>query len=208
MKTDRGTPGAMSDVDIWRALRVARFEPQKDWPERIVIDPFNQDNIQPASVDLRLGSDFKWFPGHRQYVDMRDRKVEMVSKSASDPSWDPLKMEGDVHFALKPGGFVLGTTLERIELGPKIVGKVEGKSSLGRIGLTAHITAGFIDPGFNGQITLELFNASPNTILLRPGLPICQIAFFECITTCDRPYGSKGLGSRYQGQKGATAVKP
>ena len=198
MKSDRGVAGAMSDVDIWRSLRMARFEPVTDWPARIVISPFDQNNLQPASVDLRLGSDFKFFLVASQRVDMADRKVDMQSVSVHDCGF----------LTLKPGGFVLGSTIERVELGPKIVGKVEGKSSLGRIGLTAHVTAGFIDPGFNGQITLEMFNASPNTILLRPGLPICQIAFFECISTCDRPYGSKGLGSRYQGQKGATAIKP
>lgn len=187
---------AYSDRDIRRAL-ATWGEDLSGNPAWLRIDPVDLDAIQPASVDLRLGSDFLRFPDWPQIVDLADRKVDMESVSVGK----------DASYRLEPGGFVLGTTIERVTLGPKIVGKVEGKSSLGRIGLTAHVTAGFIDPGFNGQITLELFNASPNTILLRPGVFICQIAFFETAIAAERPYGSEGLGSRYQNQDGVQAVK-
>lgn len=187
---------AYSDRDIMRARTLPDEPDSLAW---LRIEPLDVERqVQPASVDLTLGSEFMRFPDRVQIVDLADRKVSMERVMRDLPG---------EFYELEPGGFVLGTTVERIHLGPKIVGKVEGKSSLGRIGLTAHVTAGFIDPGFQGQITLELFNASPNVIVLRPGVPICQIAFFETHTSCARPYGSKGLGSRYQGQRGTQAIK-
>jgi dCTP deaminase len=129
---------------------------------------------------------------------MRDRVVQTYAESCRD----------GCYFELKPGELVLGTTVERIELGPRVCASIEGKSSLGRMGLAVHVTAGFVDPGFRGQITLELFNLSPSTIRLRPGLAVCQVAFSECVTRAVKPYGSPGLGSRYQDQTGAVPVKP
>lgn len=189
---------AYSDQDITMALsrgRILRDFQNGAWIE---IDPIDEGlQVQPASVDLKLGNEFMYFSVGGQVIDLADRKANMTKKICESHS----------PYELQPGGFVLGTTVERVHLGPKIVGKVEGKSSLGRIGLTAHVTAGFIDPGFNGQITLELYNASPNVILLRPGVFICQLAFFETDSPAQRPYGTRGLGSRYQNQTGVQAVK-
>lgn len=162
----------------------------------IVINPIEdmEKAIQPASVDLRLGDSFAWFASTHEEIDLFDRKVDMM-KSKLDS------------YLLNPGSFVLGTTMERVVLGDKIVGKVEGKSSLGRIGLAIHITAGFIDPGFDGQITLEFTNVSPCPIRLRPGVYICQMGFQELVSRSMRPYGTKGLGSLYQSQRDVTPIR-
>jgi dCTP deaminase len=183
-----------SDVDIIEAL--GRDQDATDnW---IRVTPLEAERIQPASIDLLLGCAFvHLMPGRP--IDMRDRVVQTCLEYVGSP---------DAMFALKPGEFVLGTTVERIEIGPRICAKIEGKSSLGRMGLAVHVTAGFVDPGFRGQITLELFNIGPSEIRLRPGLPICQVAFSECVSTARRPYGSPGLGSRYQDQAGVVPVRP
>lgn len=188
-----------SDGDIESALRAGHSGSQLGgFPNWIRIGPFDAaKQIQPASVDLRLGGEFALFPDRVQEVDLIGRHVEMDAIAVPVGGYHPLE----------PGGFALATTVEHIELGPGIVGRVEGKSSLGRIGLAVHVTAGFIDPGFRGQVTLELFNASPNVIRLRPDVFICQMSFHECNTESKRPYGSPGLGSRYQGQKGVQPAK-
>lgn len=184
---------ALSDRDITAAMAcpdghplAIRIQPLENWRKQ----------LQPASVDLRLGTKFLRFNGMKQTVDLANREAAMVTATHKDS------------YHLYPGGFVLATTIERVTLGSGVVGKVEGKSSLGRLGLTVHVTAGFVDPGFDGTITLEMHNVSPNPIILRPGLAICQIAFFEMKTPCERPYGSPGLGSRYQGQDTVQMAKP
>ena len=182
----------LSDNEIRFALGT-----HKTYYMHIGIDPIDADKqVQPASVDLRLGNEFMSYPDEPQTVSIKERKLRMVKHTEKE------------FYELKPGGFVLGTTIERVTLGPAVAGKVEGKSSLGRIGLMTHVTAGFIDPGFDGQITLELRNVTNNvTIQLVPGAFVCQIAFTELSSAAARPYGSKGLNSRYQHQESVQAAK-
>ena len=183
-----------SDQDIVSAIQRKIKGATEDglW---IDINPFdiNSSALQPASVDLKLGNELLLFE-EGQTIDVSVRRAEMSKLFFNE-------------YYLKPGGFVLGTTVETITIGERIVGKIEGKSSLGRIGLTAHVTAGFVDPGFSGQITLELHNVSPCDIILRPNIYICQIAFSECKTMAVRPYGSDELGSHYQYQVGVQPIK-
>jgi len=159
---------------------------------RIRIDPLDPDDIQPSSVDLHLGESFRVFRNSRYpYIDpSREQKglMEPVAASSEEP------------FVLHPGEFVLGTTIERIVLPDNIVGRLEGKSSLGRLGLLIHSTAGYVDPGWDGRLTLELSNVANLPIVLMPGMPIGQISFSQMTTAVDRPYGTPGLGSKYQGQ--------
>jgi dCTP deaminase len=159
---------------------------------RIRIEPLDPDDIQPSSVDLHLGARFQVFRNSRYpYIDpMREQSglMEMVGATAEEP------------FVLHPGEFVLGATIERIVLPGDIVARLEGKSSLGRLGLLIHSTAGYVDPGWDGTLTLELSNVANLPIVLTPGMPIGQISFTLMTTPVDRPYGTPGLGSRYQGQ--------
>ena len=163
---------------------------------RIVVEPFDPDDIQPSSVDLHLGNDFQVFRNSRYpYIDpSREQSglTEGVTVSREEP------------FVLHPGEFALGTTTERIVLPDDIVGRLEGKSSLGRLGLLIHSTAGYVDPGWEGRLTLELSNVANLPILLSPGMKIGQISFSRMTTPVDRPYGHPDLGSRYQGQSVAT----
>jgi len=166
---------------------------------RIRIDPFDSDDVQPSSVDLHLGVDFQVFRNSRYpYIDPSREQAgltERVDASAEEP------------FVLHPGEFVLGTTVERITLPDDIVARLEGKSSLGRLGLLIHSTAGYVDPGWDGRLTLELSNVANLPIVLTPGMKIGQISFAQMTTPVDRPYGSSGLGSKYQGQDEATPSK-
>ncbi len=166
---------------------------------RIVVEPLDPADIQPSSIDLRLGDDFQVFRNSRYpYIDpMREQEglMERVTATAEEP------------FVLHPGEFVLGTTVERVALPVDIVARLEGKSSLGRLGLLIHSTAGYVDPGWDGQITLELSNVANLPIVLRPGMKIGQISFSLMTSAVDRPYGSEGLGSRYQHQQGASPSK-
>jgi len=166
---------------------------------RIVIDPLDDGDIQPSSVDLRLGSDFLVFRNSRYpYIDPAREQaglMERVTASAEEP------------FVLHPGEFVLGNTVERVELPDDIVARLEGKSSLGRLGLLIHSTAGYVDPGWSGTITLELSNVANLPIVLTPGMRIGQISFLQMTTPVERPYGASGLGSKYQGQSEATASR-
>ncbi|HEX9092489.1 MAG TPA: dCTP deaminase [Coriobacteriia bacterium] len=163
---------------------------------RIRIEPLDPDDIQPSSVDLHLGPRFQVFRNSRYpYIDpMREQAglTEPVDASAEEP------------FVLHPGEFVLGATIERIVLPADIVARLEGKSSLGRLGLLIHSTAGYVDPGWDGTLTLELSNVANLPIVLTPGMPIGQISFASMTTPVDRPYGTPGLGSRYQGQSDPT----
>lgn len=163
---------------------------------RIVIDPFDATFVQPSSVDLRLGNDFRVFEySTHRYIDPLEHGVDYTKGCAV--------AEGDA-FVLHPGEFALGTTFERVALPDNIVGRLEGKSTLGRLGLMIHSTAGYVDPGWDGYLTLELANVSNLPILLYPGMKIGQISFTYMSTPVDHPYGSDGLGSHYQGQVGAT----
>ena len=162
---------------------------------RIGIDPLLDDGIQPSSVDVRLGGAFRVFANHRYpYIDVRQDQPELTE----------LVEAGEEPFVLHPGEFVLGSTLERITLPSDIVARLEGKSSLARLGLVIHSTAGFIDAGFSGEVTLELSNVATLPILLYPGMRIAQLAFFPLDRPAERPYGTPELGSKYQGQSGPT----
>ncbi|MFZ0625275.1 MAG: dCTP deaminase [Acidimicrobiia bacterium] len=165
----------------------------------IQIDPFESSFVQPSSVDLRVGQGFRVFVNHRYgQIDPRHPQTDLtqlVDTGEDDP------------FMLHPGEFVLGSTLERIKLGNDVVARLEGKSSLGRLGLLIHSTAGFIDPGFQGHITLELSNVATLPIAIYPGMKIGQISFYQMTTEADVPYGSPQLGSKYQGQTGPTASR-
>ncbi len=163
---------------------------------QIVIDPFDDSAVQPASVDLRLNDSFRVFRGtSRPFIDVRqpvDDLTELIQIAEEEP------------FIIQPGTFFLGSTLETITLPDDIVGRVDGKSSLGRLGLLVHATAGYIDPGWTGTLTLELSNQSQMPIALYLGMRIAQISFQRLSTAVDRPYGSPELGSKYQGQTGPT----
>lgn len=166
---------------------------------RITIDPLDPDDIQPSSVDLHLGGDFQVFRNSRYpYIDPAREQpglTERVTASVEEP------------FVLHPGEFVLGTTTERIGLPDDLVGRLEGKSSLGRLGLLIHSTAGYVDPGWDGRLTLELSNVANLPILLVPGMKIGQVSFAQMTTGVDRPYDHPELGSKYLGQESATPSK-
>ena len=166
---------------------------------RLGIEPLDEAAIQPASVDVRLDKLFRVFKTtSRPYVDVAqgvDDLTELVEISPEEP------------FVIHPGSFCLGSTLETITIPNDIVARVDGKSSLGRLGLLVHATAGYVDPGWTGKLTLELSNQSQMPIALYYGMRIAQISFIEMTTPVDRPYGSPELGSKYQGQTGPTASR-
>ena len=163
---------------------------------RIGIDPWDPGLVQPASVDLRLGDSFRVFHNHRvSGIDLR-HPPENLTEEVVVP-------EGE-SFVIHPGEFCLGRTLEWVELPDVIVARIEGKSSLGRLGLIVHATAGFCDPGWKGTLTLELNNLTRIPIKLHPGLEIAQLSFMTLDRPARRPYGSPELGSHYQGQRAAT----
>jgi dCTP deaminase len=163
---------------------------------RIRIDPWDPGLVQPASVDLRLGGTFRVFHNHRtSAIDLRDPPSNLTEQ---------IDVADDDAFVIHPGEFCLGRTLEHIELPDDIVARIEGKSSLGRLGLIVHATAGFCDPGWKGTLTLELNNLTRVPIKLYPGLPIAQLSFMGLDMPALRPYGHASLGSHYQGQIEAT----
>ena len=163
---------------------------------RIIIEPFEDSYVQPSSIDVRISNLFRVF---RNYT----AGVIDVKKNMADLT-QPVEIEPDGVFMLHPGEFVLGSTLERIGVPDDLVGRIEGKSSLGRLGLIIHSTAGFIDAGFDGHITLELTNIATLPITLYPGMKIGQVSFMQMTTPADKPYGSGATGSKYQGQRGPT----
>jgi dCTP deaminase len=166
---------------------------------RIRIDPWDPRLVQPASVDLRLGDSFRVFHNHRAtMIDLRQPPDNLTE--------EVVVPEGD-SFVIHPGEFCLGRTLEWVELPDDIVARIEGKSSLGRLGLIVHATAGFCDPGWKGTLTLELNNLTRVPIILHPGLEIAQLSFMMLDRPAVRPYGSPELGSHYQGQRAATASR-
>jgi dCTP deaminase len=163
---------------------------------RIVIDPLDEQCIQPSSVDLRLDRLFRVFLNHTMPVIDVKEDLEDLTRLVEIG-------EGET-FILHPGEFVLGSTYERVTLPNDLVGRIEGKSSLGRLGLLIHSTAGFIDAGFSGYLTLELSNVANLPITLYPGMKIGQVSFLRMTTPADVPYGSARVGSKYQGQRGPT----
>ncbi len=163
---------------------------------RIVIDPIGDGCIQPSSVDLRVDRFFRVFRNHSQRViDVKEDQEELA---------ELVEVRPDDALILHPGEFVLGSTLERVALPHDLVGRLEGKSSLGRLGLLIHSTAGFVDPGFDGYLTLELSNVANLPITVYPGMKIGQISFLKMTTAAATPYGSSALNSKYQHQRGPT----
>lgn len=163
---------------------------------RLVIDPYDPERVQPSSYDVCVGDAFRVFHNARHpFIDVRE-PLDDLTELVVVP-------EGE-RFILHPGEFVLGTTHERVTLPDDLVARLEGKSSLGRLGLLIHSTAGFVDPGFSGRVTLELSNVANLPIAIYPGMKIGQISFQTMTTPADKPYGSGDLGSKYQGQDGPT----
>ena len=166
---------------------------------RIVIDPLGDNCIQPASVDVHLDSHLLLFRGSRQaYIDIRKDQSNLT---------EMFEIKDDEPFMLHPNEFVLGSTIELVELPDDIVARVEGKSSLGRLGLLVHATAGYVDPGWKGKLTMELSNVSNLPIKLYYNMKIGQLSFFELSTPAENPYGSSFIQSKYQNQEGPTASK-
>jgi len=179
----------LSDVDIKNSIKDKEIE----------ISPLIEKFIQPSSVDLRVGADFRVFENHKySHIDPKANQedlTKLVTASVEEP------------FVLHPGEFVLGTTFEKVTLSNKVVARLEGKSSLGRIGLLIHSTAGFVDPGFSGYLTLELSNVANLPIKIYPEMKIGQISFYYLNSPSGSEYGSGIYGSKYQGQEGPTPSK-
>lgn len=163
--------------------------------QRVRVEPYDPGMIQPSSIDVRLDKFFRVFENHRYpHIDPAEEQTDLTR----------LIEAGDEAFILHPGEFVLGSTYEVVSLPDDIAGRLEGKSSLGRLGLLTHSTAGFIDPGFSGHVTLELSNVATLPIKLWPGMKIGQLCLFRLSSPAEHPYGSSVYGSRYQGQRGPT----
>ena len=166
---------------------------------RVVLDPWDPAMVQPSSVDVRLDRYFRLFDNHKYpVIDPAQDQPELTRLVEVNPA------EG---FVLHPGEFVLGSTLETVTLPDDLAARVEGKSSLGRLGLLTHATAGFVDPGFSGHVTLELSNVATLPIMLWPGMKIGQFCFMRLTSPAEHPYGSATYGSHYQGQRGPTASR-
>lgn len=167
--------------------------------EHVRVTPFDPALVQPASIDVRLDRWFRLFDNHRYSV---------IDPAIDQPDLTRLvEVNDDEPFMLHPGEFVLGATYETVSLPTDISARLEGKSSLGRLGLLTHSTAGFIDPGFTGHVTLELSNTATLPITLWPGMKVGQLCFFQLASPAEHPYGSRAVGSRYQGQRGPTASR-
>jgi len=163
---------------------------------RIEIEPYDEELLQPSSVDVRVDRYFRVFHNNRYpFIDVREEQEDLT---------ELVEVEGDTPFVLHPGEFVLGSTLERVRLPDDLVARLEGKSSLGRLGLLIHSTAGFIDPGWDGHVTLELSNVANLPITIYYGMKIGQLSFVQLTEPAERVYGEGSLGSKYQGQKGPT----
>jgi dCTP deaminase len=179
----------LSDADIRTQIADGRIE----------IDPFDESCVQPSSVDLHVDAQFRVFANSRYpYIDVRTPMPDLT---------ELVEVGDDEPFILHPGEFVLGSTRERVRLPDDLVARLEGKSSLGRLGLLIHSTAGYVDPGWDGYLTLELSNVANLPITIYPGMKIGQISFFRLSSPADVPYGSAGTRSKYQGQRGPTASR-
>lgn len=176
----------LSDRDIRDAVAAGR----------VTLEPYDPEMVQPSSVDVRIDRYFRVFENHRYpHIDPSVEQAELTRL---------VEPEGDEPFILHPGEFVLGSTYEVVTLPDDVSARLEGKSSLGRLGLLTHSTAGFIDAGFSGHVTLELSNVATLPIKLWPGMKIGQLCFFRLSSPAEAPYGSGAQGSRYQGQRGPT----
>ena len=176
----------LSDGDIRKELAAGR----------IVIEPFDAADVQPSSVDLHVDRTFRVFANSRYpFIDVRQPMPDLT---------EVVEILDDDPFILHPGEFVLGSTLERVALPDDLVARLEGKSSLGRLGLLIHSTAGYVDPGWDGYLTLELSNVANLPITIYPGMKIGQISFFRLSSPAEVPYGAEGTRSKYQGQRGPT----
>lgn len=176
----------LSDKDILKQIKEGR----------IAIDPFSEDCVQPSSIDLHLDRFFRVFHNSRYpYIDVKKDMIDLT---------EMVEINNGKPFILHPGEFVLGSTIETVKLPNDIVARLEGKSSLGRLGLLIHSTAGFVDCGFNGQLTLELSNVANLPITLYERMKIGQISFLKMTSEAEYPYGTKKIGSKYQGQVGPT----
>lgn len=176
----------LSDQDLRKELESGRLG----------LEPFDESMVQPSSVDVRLDRSFRVFDNSRYtHIDPMVQQDELTTL---------VETVGDEPFVLHPGEFVLGSTYEKVTLPDDLAARLEGKSSLGRLGLLTHSTAGFIDPGFSGHITLELSNVANLPITLWPGMKIGQLGLFRLTSPAENPYGSAQVGSRYQGQRGPT----
>ncbi len=179
----------MSDRDIRASIEAGQ----------IGLDPLEMGLLQPSSIDVRLDRFFRLFDNHKYaFIDpaeQQDELTRLIEVDSSEP------------FILHPGEFVLGSTYEFVTLPDDVAARLEGKSSLGRLGLLTHSTAGFVDPGFKGHVTLELSNVATLPIKLWPGMKIGQLCFFKLTSPSEHPYGSEKYSSRYQGQRGPTASR-
>jgi dCTP deaminase len=176
----------LSDRTIARLLAEGRIE----------IDPYDQALLQPSSVDVRVDRLFRVFHNSRYpFIDVKQQQEDLT---------ELVEIDGETAFILHPGEFVLGSTLERIRLPDDLVARLEGKSSLGRLGLLIHSTAGYIDPGWDGHVTLELSNVAKLPITIYYGMKIGQVSFVQLSEPAAAPYGTGALGSKYQGQRGPT----
>jgi dCTP deaminase len=176
----------LSDATIARLLAEGRIE----------IDPYDEALLQPSGVDVRVDGLFRVFHNNRYpFIDVKVEQPELT---------ELVEVDGEHPFVLHPGEFVLGSTLERIKLPDDLVARLEGKSSLGRLGLLIHSTAGFIDPGWDGHVTLELSNVANLPVTIYPEMKIGQISFVQLTEAAETPYGTGGIGSKYQGQRGPT----
>jgi len=163
------------------------------------LEPYDEAMVQPSSIDVRLDKYFRLFDNH---------KYPFIDPAEDQPDLTHLvEVERDEPFILHPGEFVLGSSFEIVTLSDDLAARLEGKSSLGRLGLLTHSTAGFVDPGFSGHVTLELSNVATLPIKLWPGMKVGQLCFFRLSTPAENPYGSAKHGSRYQGQRGPTASR-
>jgi dCTP deaminase len=181
-----GDPVLLSDRDIRAQIDAGR----------VSLEPFDPDMVQPSSIDVRIDRYFRVFENHRYpHIDPAVEQAELTRLVEPD---------GDEPFILHPGEFVLGSTYEVVSLPDDVSARLEGKSSLGRLGLLTHSTAGFIDAGFSGHVTLELSNVATLPIKLWPGMKIGQLCFFKLSSPAEAPYGSGAQGSRYQDQRGPT----
>ena len=179
----------LSDRDIRAQLEAGR----------LIVEPLAEDALQPASIDIRLDREFRVFRNHREsFIDVRVPVDDLTELEV---------VADDEAFVLHPGEFVLGSTLERVVIPDDLVARVEGKSSLGRLGLLVHATAGYVDPGWDGHLTMELSNVANLPIKLYFGMKIGQLSIHELSSAAERPYGSPGLRSKYQGQTGPTASR-
>lgn len=179
----------LSDAGIVHAMELGAIN----------IYPFEFSQLQPATYDLRLGSVLKRMKtGHEPIDPDKDTSEEFETIES---------FTRDEEFFLLPGQFVLGSVFEYIKVGDRFAAKMEGKSSRGRVGLLAHVTAGFVDPGYEGNLTLEMCNIASRPVILRPGMRICQIAFWPLSSPAQRPYGHPGLGSKYKGDTEPTPAK-